>query len=73
MADLVRSKVRQINDTLQQPEGRTPAASLSVGVAFSDRRDPQGDLFKDADTALYQVKEQGRCGCRIYGEDTVTQ
>ena len=73
MADLVRSKVRHINDTLQQPEGSAPPASLSVGVAFSDRRDPQGDLFKDADTALYQVKEQGRCGCRIYGEDTVTQ
>ena len=40
--------------------------SISVGVAFCDRKNPQGDLLKDADTALYRVKEAGRCGCAVY-------
>lgn len=40
-----------------------PAVSLSVGVAFSDRENPGEDIFKDADQALYHVKENGRNGC----------
>ena len=35
---------------------------------FSDRENPGGDIFKDADTALYAIKQGGRCGCAIYGE-----
>ena len=43
-----------------------PAVSLSVGVAFSDRENPGEDIFKDADQALYHVKENGRNGCWFY-------
>jgi GGDEF domain-containing protein len=35
-------------------------------VAFSDRPKPQGDIFADADAALYRVKQNGRGGCAIY-------
>lgn len=71
MSGLVRRKVTQINEALHAPaDVQTPPASLSVGVAFADRPQPQGDLFKDADTALYQVKKMGRRGCVIYGEKT---
>lgn len=66
LGNLVMDKVNKMNYTLQHPEDDLPPVSLSVGVAFSDRENPQGDIFKDADTALYRVKEAGRNGCRIY-------
>ena len=66
MTQLVRDKIQLINQTLQHPKDDLPPISLSVGVAFSDRENPQGDIFRDADTALYRVKEAGRNGCEIY-------
>lgn len=66
MRDLVRTKIEQANVMLQKPKDDLPPTSLSVGVAFADRENPEGDIFKDADTALYRVKEAGRCGCYIY-------
>jgi GGDEF domain-containing protein len=66
MRQLVENKMIRANEMLQNPKDDLPPVSLSVGVAFSDREDPQGDIFKDADTALYRVKEAGRNGCQIY-------
>ena len=66
MSELVKNKIRHANALLQNPEDGLPKVSLSVGVAFSDRKNPQGDIFKDADTALYRVKNAGRCGCEVY-------
>ena len=66
MSRLVRNKIEHINDLLQHPKDGLPPVSLSAGVAFSDRENPQGDIFRDADTALYQVKEAGRNGCRVF-------
>lgn len=63
---LVMNKIEQANVMLQQPTDDLPPTSLSVGVAFGDRENPEGDIFKDADTALYRMKEAGRCGCYIY-------
>ena len=66
MHDQVRRKIDQANVMLQKPTDDLPPTSLSVGVAFADRENPEGDIFKDADTALYRVKEAGRCGCYIF-------
>lgn len=66
MADLVKAKIEQANIMLENPKDDLPPTSLSVGVAFADRENPQGDIFKDADTALYRVKEHGRRGCIVY-------
>ena len=66
---LVREKIERMNDTLQHPKDDLPPVSLSVGVAFSDRKNPKGDIFQDADAALYKVKEAGRRGCAIYEEE----
>lgn len=64
--ELVRDKIRVVNEELAKTEENIPAVSLSVGVAFSDRKNPGEDIFKDADQALYLVKENGRNGCEIY-------
>lgn len=68
MRQLVINKVARANDILQHPKDGLPKVSLSVGVAFADRENPQGDIFKDADTALYTIKQGGRCGCAIFGD-----
>lgn len=60
------NKIRKAADLLAHPKDDLPPVTLSVGIAFSDRENPQGDIFKDADTALYRVKEAGRNGCQIY-------
>ncbi len=62
----IEDKIREINRQLSVPEENIPAVSLSVGAAFTDRENPGESLFKDADSALYYVKEHGRNGCRIY-------
>ena len=36
------------------------ATSVSIGIAFSERKLSAVDLIKHADTAMYQAKEQGR-------------
>ena len=60
MRQLVYNKIMLIEKQLQNPKEDLPPTSLSVGVAFSDRKNPQGDIFKDADTALYRAKEAGK-------------
>lgn len=62
----IEDKIGEINRQLSIPEENIPAVSLSVGAAFTDRENPSESLFKDADRALYYVKEHGRHGCRIY-------
>lgn len=63
----IEEKIQAVNEQLaeSQEEG-VPNVSLSVGVAFSDRENPGESLFKDADKALYYVKEHGRNGCSFY-------
>ena len=64
--DIVLNKVRTAAERLRDPGDGLPSITLSVGIAFGDRENPAGDIFKDADTALYRVKRQGRNGCAIY-------
>ena len=70
---LVINKIGHINEALQHPKDDLPPISLSVGVAFSDRKDPQGDIFRDADSACYRVKEAGKKGCAVFGSRLVKQ
>ena len=59
-------KINAVNTELAKAEADLPAVSLSVGVAFSDRENPGESIFKDADKALYKVKENGKNGCGFY-------
>lgn len=64
--DLIRDKVTHINEKLLHPDDGLPPLSLSVGVAFGSGAHSGERLAKDADLALYRVKEAGRCGCAFY-------
>lgn len=63
--EIIRDKVERINWTLQHPQNDLPKFSLSVGVAFSEQG-YNDELFRQADQALYQTKENGRCGCTFH-------
>lgn len=63
--EIIAHKVQRINNTLQNPTDGLPKASVSIGIAFS----PEGftdTLYRNADSALYLVKENGRKGFRFY-------
>ena len=62
----ISEKITVINNQLYCPTDDLPAISLSVGVAFTDRANPGESIFKDADEALYRVKQNGKHGCGFY-------
>ncbi len=66
LAYTIADKIDAVNHQLLEESGDLPAVSLSVGIAFTDRANPGEDLFKDADSALYHTKENGRCGYTFY-------
>ena len=66
LSHTVSDKIELINDALSNPTDGLPAVSLSVGVAFSDCENPGESIFKDADQALYRVKQNGKHDCGFY-------
>ena len=66
LAYTIQEKIDAVNETLTKQEGDGPKVSLSVGVAFSDRKNPSRTIFEDADKALYEQKNHGKCGCSFY-------
>lgn len=62
----IEDKIKYVSEELAKAESEVPAVTLSIGVAFSDRENPGESIFKDADKALYHVKENGRNGCAFY-------
>ena len=66
MKPLIREKMERINAMLRERQGDLPPINLSVGVAFADRENPQGDIFHDADQMLQQMKSVKTSGCAIF-------
>ena len=68
LAYTIEEKIDYVNDRLAHPDPASglPPVSISVGVAFTDRGDAGDSLFKDADAALYNTKENGRAGYTIH-------
>ena len=64
---LIETKVVQINGNLADESDGLPAVSLSCGVSFG-RGNSAEEMFRQADLALYYVKEHGRDGCCFYSE-----
>ena len=68
MKDLIKRKVDMINEKMASTEGEdVPPASCSVGVAFGQENITVSEVFKRADEALYNAKENGRNGIAFYG------
>lgn len=42
------------------------AMTTSQNLSFTDRANPGESIFKDADKALYRVKQNGKHGCGFY-------
>ncbi len=64
--NLIESKVRQINEKLSDTGDGLPAISVSAGISFYRSVEGGHDVFKEADAALYSVKENGRNGFCFY-------
>lgn len=62
MKPLIEKKIVEVNNELQADDRNLPAISISVGVSFGREGISLETLFKNADDALYRVKENGRCG-----------
>jgi diguanylate cyclase (GGDEF)-like protein len=60
----------RLRDTLHQPfeiEGREIYASASIGIAFGNSKYRcSDDLLRDADTAMYRAKAQGRGQSQLF-------
>ena len=63
--DLIAGKIDQVHRALREGQEDAPPISLSVGVAFSDREQPSGDVFQDADTALKRLKAMKQTGYAV--------
>ena len=64
--ELIKHKVTQINQDLSVESDGVPPISLSVGVSYNLEGNDPDEMFRQADTALYHVKENGRNGCCFY-------
>ena len=60
-------KIREINRELSARGGDLPPVTISAGIAFWNRPDPEGSLFKDADTALLNMKKTREDCCEVWG------
>ena len=63
---LIENKVARINQDLSVESDGVPPISLSVGVSYHPEGIEPDEMFREADTALYYVKENGRSGCCFY-------
>ncbi len=64
---LIASKINQINMELAAKDDENIAStSVSVGVAHGSHATDTGELFKQADKALYETKRRGKNGYSFY-------
>lgn len=63
----ISEKIHDINRELSENSGDLPPVTISAGVAFWDRPDPEGSLFKDADTVLLDMKKTREDCCAVWG------
>ena len=63
----ISAKIHDINRELSEEGGDLPPVTISAGIAFWDRPNPEGSLFKDADTALLEMKKTREDCCAVWG------
>ncbi len=65
-AERIREKIIRINEDLAESSRKLPPITISAGIAFWDRPNPKGSLFKDADSALMELKKTRNDCCAVY-------
>ena len=65
-AEQVVEKVHAVNRDLAAIDDDLPPISISAGVAFWDRPNPEADLFRDADATLLRLKKDRSDCCAVY-------
>ena len=69
MKGLISSKAERIMDSVRDTKDGVPGFTLSIGVAFSDGKTEGDQIYKNADEALYKVKNGGKNGLAFYGDN----
>lgn len=72
--ELIIQRAKTLNETgrkiFETPEGGEVRVSFSIGIAvISDGEKDSKQLYKNADSALYNAKESGRDCFRVYSQD----
>ncbi len=62
LEDVVAQRIQKVAAFLKDTSNGLPAATISVGIAFGYEGCADDKLFQLADSALYQVKRNGRNG-----------
>ncbi len=65
---LIEGKINYINKLLSQPVDDLPPISISAGVAFGRPGLEIRDIYRQADAALYSVKNAGGRGCAFHDD-----
>ncbi len=66
--DLIRDRVKRINQELTDTSDGLPAITISVGIARGSDAADSTELYEQADRALYETKRNGRCGLTFYSD-----
>lgn len=69
-ANTIKQKILSVNEKLVNIKDNIKPVSVSVGAAFSAQGFSE-TLFKNADRALYIVKEKGKRGCEIFDDEII--
>ena len=64
---VIKDKIDEINENLYTGTEEIPAVSVSAGFAASSNG-YSTDLYRNADVALYKVKQSNRGGCELYSD-----
>ena len=66
MDEQVFEKIRTICASLAESGENESPVNIRIGVAFSDRENPTGDIFRDAEAALRRAEEKADCTFAVY-------
>ena len=66
MDEQVFEKIRAICASLAESGKSESPVNIRIGVAFSDRENPEGDIFRDAEAALGRAEEKADCIFEVY-------
>jgi GGDEF domain-containing protein len=64
--EMVYSKIEKVNGSLREEIDGLSPITLSIGLAFSDREQPDGYVFQDADSALQRMRAIRQTGFAEY-------